>query len=234
MHARYTAASHSGATHEQMSRFEIGNAIGILVNATPTYFWTLCHIYSNPQLLEDIREEVDKFMTTETAHGGKGRKHVLDATTLQDACPLLLSTYREVLRTRTQSSSSRWVTQEIVLNDKYLLKKDSVLLIPGAIIHADPAWGPDAKKFNPRRFMGKSDVKAGANRTWGGGQSLCPGRFFATAEITCSVAMMVSLQTLFVLGFPMPELQAKTGRELKESILHGWIVLETKLICVLP
>ena len=40
--------------------------------------------------------------------------------------------------------------------------------------------------------MNKQDVKGGANRTWGGGQTLCPGRFFATAEITSSVALMVA------------------------------------------
>ena len=196
MNVRHAAGLKNGASNAQMGRFEIGDAIGILVNATPTYFWTLCHIYSDPQLLEDIREELAKFMKTESTQVGDTRKHILDINTLQDACPLLVSTYREVLRLRTQSSTSRWVTQDTLLNDRYLLKKDSVVLIPGAIIHADPIWGPDAKEFNPRRFMGKSDVKAGANRTWGGGQTLCPGRFFATAEITCSVAMMVSLKLI--------------------------------------
>lgn len=34
-------------------------------------------------------------------------------------------------------------------------------------------------------------MKAGANRTWGGGQTLCPGRFFATMEIVASVAMVL-------------------------------------------
>jgi len=181
-----------GASIDEISRFEMGDAIGVLINATPTLFWTILQIYSDPALLTEIRAEIAAFMTTETPPQ-RPRKHILDINTLQDACPLLVSTYREVLRNRTQAQTSRWVTQDTVLADQYLLKKDSVLLIPGALIHADPVWGPDAKAFNPRRFMGKTtDVKAGANRTWGGGQTLCPGRFFATMEITCSVAMMVA------------------------------------------
>lgn len=181
-----------GASIDEISRFEMGDAIGVLINATPTLFWTILQIYSDPTLLADIRAEIAAFITTESPAEGP-RKHILDINTLQDACPLLVSTYREVLRHRTQAPTSRWVTQDTILADKYLLKKDSILLIPGALIHADPAvWGPDAKEFNPRRFMGKTDVKAGANRTWGGGQTLCPGRFFATMEITCSVAMMVA------------------------------------------
>lgn len=180
-----------GASIDEISRFEMGDAIGVLINATPTLFWTILQIYSDRALLADIRAEIAAFTTTESP-ADRPRRHILDINTLQDACPLLVSTYREVLRTRTQAQTSRWVTQDTILADRYLLKKDSVLLIPGALIHADPVWGPDAKEFNPRRFMGKTDVKAGANRTWGGGQTLCPGRFFATMEITCSVAMMVA------------------------------------------
>lgn len=189
--ARRDVGKKYGASIDEISRFEVGDVIGVLVNATPTLFWTLIQIYSDKSLLRDIRSEISDFMTTESSSDGPNR-HVLDITTLQDACPLLVSTYREILRTRTRASSSRWVTEDTILADRYLLKKDSALLIPGALIHADPVWGPDAKEFNPKRFMGKSDVKAGANRTWGGGQTLCPGRFFATTEITSSVAMMVA------------------------------------------
>lgn len=179
------------ASDDELSRFEQANGIGVLVNATPTVYWTILQIYSDPALVADVRTEIEAFMRTEITGEGR-RRHILDIDSLQDACPLLVSTYREVLRTRTQAPTSRWVTQDTILADRYLLKKDSVLLIPGALIHADPIWGPDAKEFNPRRFMGKSDIKAGANRSWGGGQTLCPGRFFATMEITCSVAMVVA------------------------------------------
>ena len=180
-----------GASNDEISRFELGDAIGVLVNATPTLFWTLIQIYSDSTLLQEIRAEISDFMVTEAFSDAPSR-HTLDITKLQDACPLLVSTYREILRTRTRASTSRWVTEDTVLADQYLLKKDSALLIPGALIHADPVWGPDAREFNARRFMGKSDMKAGANRTWGGGQTFCPGRFFATTEITSTVAMMIA------------------------------------------
>ena len=48
--------------------------------------------------------------------------------------------------------------------------------------------------------MDKEDIKGGANRTWGGGQTLCPGRFFATAEITSSVALMIARFDLEPIG----------------------------------
>lgn len=211
--ARHDAVINNGGTTDDVARFEIGDLIGVLVNATPTFFWMLLTIYSDPALLEEIRTEVSTVMTTTqpSSIGNAKRKHEIDITLLEPKCPLLLSAYRELLRHRTQSSSSRWIVTDTLIADQYLLKKDSVLMVPGALIHADPIWGPDRKEYNPRRFlknnptasttatsrMGGGQEKSakvhpGAYRAWGGGQTLCPGRFFATAEITAAVAMVVA------------------------------------------
>ncbi|KAF6218762.1 hypothetical protein HO133_005305 [Letharia lupina] len=213
--ARHDAVTNNGGTTDDVARFEIGDLIGVLVNATPTFFWMLLTIYSDAALLEEIRTEIGATMTTTTtttepsATGNRKRKHEIDITVLETQCPLLLSAYRELLRHRTQSSSSRSVIRDTILASQYLLKKDSVLLVPGALIHADPIWGPDRTEYNPRRFLkpppppsspsaaapqssgAAKVVHPGAYRAWGGGQTLCPGRFFATTEITGAVAMVL-------------------------------------------
>lgn len=206
---RYDVARKYGATISDIALFEIGDLLGVLVNAQPTFFWTLLHIFPDAALLQDIRDEIvaSGSLTISTSSNGS-QKHSLDITTLQDSCPLLVSTYREVLRVRTLSSSNRWVMEDTLLNNKYLLKKDSVLLIPGALIHSDPVWGTNAKEFNPRRFLKDTNTKPGAYRAWGGGQTLCPGRFFATTEIVSAVAMMVmrfDMQPVGGKGWKMPE-----------------------------
>ncbi len=225
---RHDAVINNGGTTDDVARFEIGDLVGVLTNATPTFFWMLLTIYSDPLLLQEIRTEILTTITTTTtttapypSNPGKTKtKHEIDITALTPTtAPLLHSTYRELLRHRTQSSSSRWLTEDTLLASRYLLKKDSVLLIPGALIHKDPIWGLDRRSFNPRRFLKPSSlpkptaaesveqeqqeeqagaessnakVHPGAYRAWGGGQTLCPGRFFATTEITCAVAMVVS------------------------------------------
>ena len=224
--ARYDALINNGGTTDDVARFEIGDLIGVLVNATPSFFWMLLSIYSDPALLSEIRTEISATMTTtqsSSTNHTKRKKHTIDITALTPTnTPLLHSTYRELLRHRTQSSSSRCLTQDTLLANRYLLKKDSILLIPGALIHTDPIWGPDRTSFNARRFLKKdptaspspsspnsntesesqrrdqahsepsaSKIHPGAYRAWGGGQTLCPGRFFATAEITSAVAMVV-------------------------------------------
>ena len=194
--ARYEVARRYGATIDDMSRFEIGDCIAILINATPTLFWSMLHIYSDPVLLSCLREEVDTHVASNQSSVNTNES--IGIGTLQEDCPLLVSTFREVLRYHTHYSTSRWVSEETLLADRYLLEKNSVLLMPGGVVHMDGSvWGEDMNAFNPRRFLqhdsksGKAKLHPGAYRAWGGGSSLYPGRFFATTEITSVLAMFV-------------------------------------------
>ena len=213
---RYKVGKKYGATDDDLSRLEVGDLIGILINATPTLFWSLLHIYSDPALLVSLREEVDAQMARPAVRNSK-MTHTIDITTLQEMCPLLLSTFHEVLRYHTHNSTARWVKEDTLLANRYLLKKDTVVLIPGGVVHAYASlWGEDVSRFNPRRFL-KQDSESetarlhpGAYRAWGGGQTLCPGRFFATAEITSALAM-------FVARYDITPVNGK-----------GWIVPKTK------
>lgn len=196
--ARHDAVINNGGTLDDVARFEIGDLIGVLVNATPTFFWMLLTIYSNPPLLAEIRAEIGAVMKTTTSTTSPSQngvpntsRHEIPIPPLEPACPLLLSSYRELLRHRTQSSSSRWIVQDTLIAEQYLLKKDSVLMIPGALIHADPIWGADRREYNPRRFLKPSPSPSspsspppptsspspqskphlGAYRAWGGGRT---------------------------------------------------------------
>ena len=94
----------------------------------------------------------------------------------------------------TNIVSSLWVLQDTVLNDQYLLKKDSIVQISGALMHADATlWGSDVKEFNARRFLkGTTKHRPGVFRTFGGETRLCPGRHFAMMETMSTVAMFVT------------------------------------------
>lgn len=89
--------------------------------------------------------------------------------------------------------------RDTVLAKRYRLKAGSIILMPGATIHALPSiWGDDALQFNPRRFLrstpdaDNTKLHPGAFRSFGGGVSLCPGRHFAATEICAAAAMFVS------------------------------------------
>ena len=212
--ARCRISKKYGLSREEISRFEVASTIGLLVNTSPTTFWTMFHIFSNPALLDEIRQEIDSAASPTGPVECKISRR-LDVTQIKETCPLLYSTFQEVLRVGSFSASARVVMKDTLINDQYLLKKDSIVQMPSAVIHADSVvWGPNAAGFDPRRFLKrdarKGDQKQhpGAFRTFGGGVSLCPGRHFATASILSIVAMfamrydMVSLSGNWVAPEP--------------------------------
>lgn len=90
--------------------------------------------------------------------------------------------------------------------------------IASNVIHFKDFWGEDALSFNPRRFLSTGDkarsevnpgkpqdpaapfrdangkIHSSAFRSFGGGNNICPGRYFAQTEI-------LALASLFVVGF---------------------------------
>jgi cytochrome P450 len=87
------------------------------------------------------------------------------------------------------------VTADTVLAGQHFLKKDSILLISGGIMHQlKNVWGDDVDEFNPKRFsepMRSKDLYPAAFRAFGGGSTLCPGRHFAANEILVFVALII-------------------------------------------
>ena len=223
--ARYEANVRYGIPFEDMGRFEILNAVGILVNTTPGAFWTLLHAFSNPTVLEDLRAELSSIMAT-TAEGSDGTPlHRLDVGQMKAKCHLVTSFFQEVLRSHSFNASVRMVIEDTIISDRYLLKKGSVIQIPSLVIHSDPqVWGPTVKDFDPQRFMkperekGEQKQHPGAFRAFGGGTTLCPGRHFAMMEILSTVAM-------FVMRFEMEPVEGKwrlptqMGNNLATSVL---------------
>ena len=110
--------------------------------------------------------------------------------------PLLASLLQETLRVQSTNATGRVVLKDTLLEDQYLLKQDSILLIPSAELHNNAAvWGPTFKDFNPRRFLQRRNdgvkIPASAYRAYGNGAWVCPGRYLAANEIMIVLVMMV-------------------------------------------
>ena len=193
---RRDIAKKHGMNDADVARTEVGNMIGILVNTVPMLFYLIVHIYSDPELLADIRQEIDENVIH--AEGREKPQFVIPA--VQNSCPLLSSTFHETLRCYSEGATVRLVCEDTVLDGRVLLKKGGIVQLPSSVIHRDPATWGDAS-FHARRFL-KSDTEdkasnirsstaAGAYRPWGGGSTLCPGRHLATNEVMTIAALVV-------------------------------------------
>ena len=154
---RYETISGNGVGLEDIAKYEVGGAIALLVNTAPAAFWMLLLIYAHPGLLKDIREEVGLIMT-QSSGDLKTTRHI-DITSLKSACPLLTSTFQEVLRYRSMGTSVRQVMEDTILEGQWLLKKDSMVQMPSRVIHCDTSlWGSDANEVGAVRVLSLSFV----------------------------------------------------------------------------
>lgn len=210
-----------GLTTEMAGHAELIMLFGILGNAVPTTFWFLTNVFSRPELLAQIRDETAAAVSIVSP-----TEKIINVTKLKTACPLLVSTYREILRTIANLASVRLVVNSHTVSSttplspfpsSYLLRKGGMIQIASGVIHAsESVWGPDAKSFNPTRFIFSStnteqfssatnisaertasqlpkNVPSAAYRAFGGGSVICPGRHFAQSEILGFVALCVHM-----------------------------------------
>ena len=191
---RYQIGVDHGISVHDVARYEVGGSLAILLNTAPATFWTLLLLHSHSGLVRDIRKEIDACTETTLAENGSPLK-TININSLKESCPLLLSSYQEVIRYRTMGTSVRMVMEDTYL-DQWLLKKGAMLQIPSRVIHQDTdLWGATAAEFNPRRFLPEEKPNRPRDicfRGFGGGKTLCPGRHFATNEVLAVVAAFIA------------------------------------------
>lgn len=199
-----------GFTIEEAGRSEVVLFFAILGNAVPSTFWCALDIFSRPQLLQEVRQELEKAMSDDESGTRK-----ISLATIKSSCPLFVSCFRESLRLIGNLASIRLVMRDTMVGKQYL-KGNSLIQVAGCVVHQDPkTWGDDSRVFNPRRFFKSSGnpqatevlvdddpeepgasqmphgVPGAAYRLFGGGSVICPGRHFAQSEILGFVAYLI-------------------------------------------
>ncbi|KAL8782743.1 MAG: hypothetical protein Q9213_005121 [Squamulea squamosa] len=192
--ARYRTNMQYGLSYWNQGCLEVGTLLGILASTIPSSFYMLVRLYADPVLLEDVRAEVMNVAVKKLDDG----LYVIDVMAVRDSCRLLDATWQELLRVHALGVGSRYVREDVLLNDQYRLENGRVVQMPMAVLHSDPAvWGSDAREFQPRRFLKGSDGTKGAktnpsgHRPFGGSASLCPGRHFVGLEVTALAACII-------------------------------------------
>ncbi|KAF7125612.1 hypothetical protein CNMCM5793_001851 [Aspergillus hiratsukae] len=187
----------------EIARIELALLHGATVNTIPTLFWTVTHVFARPELVARLRTEILPLVSflPLTNKGGKGEKQAqVSLRDLDTACPLLLSTYREVVRLSNQAMSTRHVMENTFITDsggrEYLLRAGSTVVMPATAHMEGDVWGINKNDFDPERFLDWENQKASKDRRlvympFGGGRHLCPGRNLAKAEILGFIVMLI-------------------------------------------
>jgi cytochrome P450 len=102
-----------------------------------TAFWATFHIFSDPQVLAKVQDQVEFISCTETTEDGTRRVSKINLRRLKDA-PILFSVIQEALRHRAIGTGPRMVMDDTTIgSNQYHLKKKSVLIIANKALHLD-------------------------------------------------------------------------------------------------
>lgn len=189
--ARYDFGLERGLPTPDIARAEVASSIALIGNTMPATFWLVYHVLSHPAVLEDCRRELSEVVSDE------GGMCAVDISRVKSSCPILLSTFQEVMRFHGIGMSARTVLEDTTLDNRFLLKKGAIVLIPAIACHnLASVWGDDVGRFNHKRFLREPGSKGRrhdpvAFRAFGGGSTLCPGRHFAATEILAFASLII-------------------------------------------
>ncbi|KAL8753066.1 MAG: hypothetical protein Q9199_005311 [Rusavskia elegans] len=171
-------------------------------------FWILAYALHDPRLKEVITQEILPFTTNDQPVAS------LPATLSQ--CRQLSAVYHEVLRVVNSPISLRHVTSSArTASEKVLRPGTQVMMAHTQLLRDGQVFGTSPDTFDPSRFLNKEGLTKSRNFTpFGGGTRLCPGRFFAKAEIFAFIGLAIGRFEMSVhstKGFPRPDWKSGAG-----------------------
>ncbi|KAI1120671.1 putative cytochrome P450 oxidoreductase [Nemania abortiva] len=179
----------------------------INTNTRKIAFWVLSYLlHRAPTLIELIRTEMGPAFR---------ENHLVDLNHLYNSCPTLDNVWHESLRLCSNAASVRLIQEDTIIGGK-LMRKGNRIMIPYRLLHLnEDIYGPEPNEFRPERFSDengtfRSDITRGPSwRPFGGGKSLCTGRFIAKRATLIFIATVLhrfDIQLVREQGLPEADL----------------------------
>lgn len=195
----------------EAARVELSMLWASQANTTPAAFWALAYLLDHPAALAAVREELEPLVTRDAA----GRA-TFDPNAAQ---PRLDSAIKETLRLCTGATTLRSVLEPLTLElhdgRRCALRRGDTVAVFPYLSHRDPEIFEEPEAFRYDRFLsadrGARQFHKGGQRLgfalmpFGGGETMCPGRFLALNEIKVLVTRLLADYEL-ELGHRLPAL----------------------------
>ncbi|UQC84246.1 uncharacterized protein CLUP02_09742 [Colletotrichum lupini] len=193
---------------ETQAGFYMIAIFGINANTIPITTWAMIELLRDQKLFQAVRSEALETLNVDPVTG----KRSFNVSKLI-SMPLMQSIYTECMRLHVSIALSREVVETTTLHG-FRLEKGSIIQAPTHFVHLDEQiWsqeGHSASEFWAERHLKHvKKVEEGTDRLttekqfvlagktnefipFGGGPSMCPGRFFAKQEILLTIAILVT------------------------------------------
>ncbi|KAI0022398.1 cytochrome P450 [Xylariomycetidae sp. FL0641] len=163
--------------------------------------WAVYVLSKHPDIQAELRREVREKLpppSSGTGGGGGGEGGGAVSSLDIDRMPYLNAVVSEVLRYYAPVPMTiRDAARDTAVQGQAVPKGTRVIIAPWATNFDKSLWGPDADRFNPRRWLDGGEAKANGNGgassnyaflTFLHGPRSCIGAAFAKAEFACLLA----------------------------------------------
>jgi cytochrome P450 len=150
--------------------------------------WAVYLLCKHPEAQRKLREEICTELDLNSD---------IDSTQI-DRLPYLNAVLNETMRIFPPVPLTlRETSNDTTIQGHFIPKATTLIICPWAINTSEQLWGPDAKQFNPDRWLGAGRANTGgaesnyAVTTFLHGPRSCIGKQFAMAEFACLVAALI-------------------------------------------
>ena len=154
--------------------------------------WAIAALCQNPSIQTRLREEIRANLPSPNDTSTPVTAELLDKLPfLHAVCNETLRMYSPVPLTRREAAN------DTTILDQFIPKGTDIIICPYAVNTSIELWGPDAKTFNPDRWMGPGNANSGGAEsnysflTFLHGPRSCIGQAFAKGEFACLLAAIV-------------------------------------------
>ncbi|KAM5345833.1 hypothetical protein ACJ41O_011694 [Fusarium nematophilum] len=208
-----------GLSIEARAAFDVSLLWSVTTHSASLISWSLFHLYQDPVLLAQIRDEIRPFVkVVQPANEFGGAVWVppkvdkLDLDALLTKCPSLKASYLETLRLYGGGWAVRHLQQDVVLKDSgasYILKKGTFAHVALDLHHSDPRAFTDARFWLVGRYLEETVDEKGAKiqrvdqstvQASDGTLTMCDDADFTLRKMLMYTSVLISLYDIAPTG----------------------------------
>ena len=185
-------------TQRDIGAFQTGIFWASLGSIVPAVFWSWYYILQDQKAVETITQEINTHLPRFSLDAGDDTDDsLIEEWTPEhfNSCIFLDSAVNEILRLNNAPLMIRKCKREmdIVLPEGRSLnvRPNETLAHFVGVTHMNEKIFPEPTKFIFDRFVGKNADSIPGFMPFGGGKTICPGRFFAKNEMKICLAMLL-------------------------------------------
>lgn len=156
-----------------------------LSNTIPTLFWSLCHLFNDPNALKVIQDEIKQNFSNDNQ---------IDLSKIR-SLKYLDSLINETLRMYSNPMIMRRASKDLQLKfhdgKEISIEKNDIIALYPYLAQNDHKYYPNADQFQFHRFINEKVENMHGFLPFGSGQSMCPGRIFAKNVIQISIIVLL-------------------------------------------